>query len=684
MYIIGIIAFSEQSIAEVQEIESGLNKLGYAVHLEQMGFYMKPPQLGDFYYEKESVVIWLCRCLEDVERCKNAAARFVEADVDAVVAMSRPAFEVALQDLGAETPILFMNITREPSAVSELAQLQRRRKVSGVWDTWLELARDRLALITELVPTPTTVHAVYNPDLPAVNAEADILRQAAPELNLKLILHEARGSHDGREQLAHLHTSHDHALFRLADPTTDNLAGYMGAIATEQDIPYVGLKLDELDRCGALCALETNGAGAQVAAMLDRIFQGENPSDIAFQEPTRRILALNLQAAQDLGLVVSPALSERAEFVIQAHPGGHLELQFLPTLILSVTLLGLILLFSSQSEIPDFLGLGLGAILLMTYLIWRYIHQRVVQPIRSLSIAAEKIGSGELNTPIDDPMAGNELDVLSRALRRMRNNLKTSYRDLEELNRELQQQLAELGQAYRIQKKAQDELALANRIIVDAEDNQRFALTTYIHDEVLRPMDDLVVIAHRLRNPELVQLSDELDQRIRQIRFDLSTPLLQDIGLELRRLIQEVLPALYPQARRVKMTMDLQALEQFPGMESAYVFLLYRFVRGAAANIYRHSQATQADILASVVGKEIRLRVSDNGQGFDPEAVERFVAAGHYFFYDIQVRVSQLGGKLVVHSKPGTGTALVVSLPIPRKTRKARSEINRRTDHKVP
>ena len=684
MYIVGIIAFSEQSIAEVQEIEQGLNKLGYAVHLEQMGFYMKPPQLGDYYYEKESVVIWLCRCLGDVRRCQDAAARFVEAGVDAVVAMSRPAFDVALQMLDAETPIVFTNITRQPATVRDLESLQHERKFTGIWDTWLELARERLSLITELVPTPTTVHAVYNPDLPAVLAEVDILSKAAPEFNLKLILHEARNSGECREQLDHLQTRHDHALFRVADPTTDNLASYMGAIATEQDIPYVGLKSDELERCGALCALETHGAGTLAAGVLDLILRGVNPSGIAFQAPTRRILALNMQAARDLGLIVSPRMLERAEITIPAHPGGQLELQFLPPLVLSMTLLGLILLFASQADIPYFLLVGLGAILLMTFLAWRFVHQRVVRPIRNLAVAAEKIGSGELDTPIQDPLAGNELDVLTRALRRMRNNLKVSYLELEELNRELKQQLDELTEAYRIQKKTQSDLELASRIIVNAEDNQRFTLTTYIHDEVLRPLDELISIADRLKNPELIRLSEELDQRIRQVRFDLSTPVLQDIGLELRRLIQEILPALYPQARKVRMTMDLKVLDHLPGMESAHVFLLYRFVRGAVTNIYRHSHATKAEIRVSQAGSQICLRVSDNGKGFDADEVERFIASGHYFFHDIQVRTNQLGGKLSVASTPGAGTELEVSLPVPRRTRRRGSEFIRRTNRKAP
>src|SRR5512135_3064842 len=108
MYIIGILSFQEDTIQEIPIIERGLNQLGYAVHLEQMGTHTQSPDPGDYYYEKESVVLWLCRCFGDAERCQQAAEAFVSARVDAIVAMTDRALQAALQAAqGTSVPIVF-------------------------------------------------------------------------------------------------------------------------------------------------------------------------------------------------------------------------------------------------------------------------------------------------------------------------------------------------------------------------------------------------------------------------------------------------------------------------------------------------------------------------------------------------------------------------------------------------
>jgi len=67
----------------------------------------------------------------------------------------------------------------------------------------------------------------------------------------------------------------------------------------------------------------------------------------------------------------------------------------------------------------------------------------------------------------------------------MRSNLKNSYTELENLTHSLEQRLVELTAAHRALQETQRELEVANRRLVEADDSARFALTTYIHDEIL-------------------------------------------------------------------------------------------------------------------------------------------------------------------------------------------------------
>jgi putative tryptophan/tyrosine transport system substrate-binding protein len=665
MYIIGLLAFSEQVLDEVLELEQGLNQLGYAVHLEQMGFKLKSPNIGDYYYEKDSVILWVCRCFRDEQRCRNAIEGFIKTDVDAIVAMTKPALEIALQETqGSSIPIIFTHVTREPAEQAALELLRENGKVTGVWDTWLEMTEERLSLFPEIVPPPTAVHAIYNPDLPVIVAESDILRRAAYNLGLDLFLYEARSGDEVKQRISSLQTHKDHALILLSDPTTSPFAGLMGAVAEEQYIPFMGLKRDELERCGALFALDTAGAGNQVAVILDRILKDESPAIIPILEPTRKILAVNQQAAQDLGVIVSPAVLSRAQIILPAKERARLGSSLLINMVLTLFFLILIILIAAQFNVPFLVSLTLGSVIILTASLWFFLSRKIIDPIRKLTFAAVMIGSGDLNTPIGEVNVEDEIGTLARALRRMKSNLIDSYVEQQQMTLNLEQQVVELTEAYKALQETKQELELASRRIINAEDTQRFALTTYIHDEVLRPLDDLIAVSEGLGHPGLIGLALEVEQRIRQVRFDLSTPILKNVGIEIRRLTQETLPQIYSNGRQIELALDLAALDQVPVLEPANTFLIYRFVHGAVSNVYRHSKATRVGVSSEIQDNILTIRVSDNGQGFDPTQIENILKAGHYFFHDIHIRTEQLNGSFRIRSNPGEGAQLEISVPV--------------------
>jgi len=85
---------------------------------------------------------------------------------------------------------------------------------------------------------------------------------------------------------------------------------------------------------------------------------------------------------------------------------------------------------------------------------------------------------------------------------------------------------------------------------------------------------------------------------------------------------------------------------------------LLRAAQEALANALKHSGATKIVLALSYESSRIRLRVCDNGRGFDPGAVGR-PSGGHFGLLDIHERAEKIGAELCLASSPGKGTEIV-------------------------
>jgi signal transduction histidine kinase len=99
-------------------------------------------------------------------------------------------------------------------------------------------------------------------------------------------------------------------------------------------------------------------------------------------------------------------------------------------------------------------------------------------------------------------------------------------------------------------------------------------------------------------------------------------------------------------------------------LSTAYEVALLRSAQSALANTVRHADACRADITLSYLDSHVLLDVTDDGTGFDPDAVaDAAEADGGFGLAAIRARAGELGGTLSVESAPGQGTALAVSFP---------------------
>jgi signal transduction histidine kinase len=91
---------------------------------------------------------------------------------------------------------------------------------------------------------------------------------------------------------------------------------------------------------------------------------------------------------------------------------------------------------------------------------------------------------------------------------------------------------------------------------------------------------------------------------------------------------------------------------------------LLRVAQEAVHNALRHSGARNVGVaLEGLEGrsKGVRLRVRDDGRGFDPGAVRR--SGRHLGLVSMRDRAGGVGGRLDVHSAPGKGTVIEMEVP---------------------
>lgn len=159
---------------------------------------------------------------------------------------------------------------------------------------------------------------------------------------------------------------------------------------------------------------------------------------------------------------------------------------------------------------------------------------------------------------------------------------------------------------------------------------------------------------------ELKVMSTEALRELRDLIGDLRPSLLDDLGL---------VPALQSQAQSFSKRMGVPVEFVLNGrrrrVQPETETIVFRIAQEALTNVAKHAQASRVTVEISFAEKLLSLEVRDDGRGFAPQIV--FQAPGStqaWGLLGMQERVALVGGSCVVHSEPGGGTAVRVSIPI--------------------
>ena len=88
---------------------------------------------------------------------------------------------------------------------------------------------------------------------------------------------------------------------------------------------------------------------------------------------------------------------------------------------------------------------------------------------------------------------------------------------------------------------------------------------------------------------------------------------------------------------------------------------IIRIVQESLSNARRHSAARLVTVSLRVEGEEALIEVSDDGRGFDPGSSESGVGT-----YSTRQRAQEIGGEISLQSAPGSGTRVLLRVPVSR------------------
>lgn len=175
--------------------------------------------------------------------------------------------------------------------------------------------------------------------------------------------------------------------------------------------------------------------------------------------------------------------------------------------------------------------------------------------------------------------------------------------------------------------------------------------------ESIEPARHVMVLARLTSARELL---DSTIQSVRDIATTLRPGVLDELGLE---------AAVEWQARefqhRTGIACGTTIRPRNLGLSPEQSTALFRILQEILTNVARHAHATNVDIRLEQFGEEVSLQVGDNGRGIS--SVEQS-GPKSFGLLGMRLRAQQQGGSFDIRSTSGTGTTVIVSIPLYRTT----------------
>ena len=320
LWLLATLFLANVSLADAQQtgkifrigILDGSTASGSAVLLE--AFRQEMSKLG--WIEGKSITFEYRFAEQKPERLPELAADLVRLKVDLIVVASRPP-ALAAKSATATIPIVMTNVG-DPVGAGLIASLARPGgNVTGFSSLSPELITKRLEILKDAVPKLARVGLLRPAGTGQFQMKA--LRPAALALKLKLEEIETQPDAEGLESAFKTAKQKQvNAILTMATPSFFAERKRIVELAVKYRLPAIYFQKEFVDEGGLMYYGEDYADLYRRAAVyVDKILKGAKPADLPVQQSTKFEFVINLKAAKQIGLTLSPEFLSRANKVIK-------------------------------------------------------------------------------------------------------------------------------------------------------------------------------------------------------------------------------------------------------------------------------------------------------------------------------------------------------------------------------
>jgi ABC-type uncharacterized transport system substrate-binding protein len=322
--LIAVILLAVAVIAEAQQPKK-VPLLGYLSSLDPalessraQAIRLALRELG--YIEGQSIAFEYRYAEGKRDRLPELAAELVRLKVDIIVVAGGGTWVREAKNATKTIPIVMVGTGTDPVVAGLVESLARPGgNVTGVTTLSTELGGKRLELLKEAVPKLARVAALYEPANPAsVREVKELLPVAARALRLTIQPWEVRDANGFEKVFTALNKDRPDGLYVTSGPLVRAHQKQIVGLTLKSRLPSMYYDREFVDAGGLMSyGADLADSYRRVAYFVDRILKGAKPADLPVEQPTKFELVINLKAAKQIGVEISPNVLARADKVIK-------------------------------------------------------------------------------------------------------------------------------------------------------------------------------------------------------------------------------------------------------------------------------------------------------------------------------------------------------------------------------